>query len=442
MNKTNKVGFFFLLSVVCVILVSCSKSRNSSQNPAPGNSEPSIISINPLMGGVNTVVTIKGNNFSNNGSSNIVKFNGTIANILFAKTDTLIVVVPAGASTGPVTVTVNNKTTTGQVFSVFTTLLVTTLAGTGNPGHVDGINNIAQFNYPYDICMDVQGNIYVSDYNQIRKITTTGLVSTLAGSGIRGFLDGPGNIAQFNPAMGIAVDAQGNIYVADRDNQRIRKVAPDGTVSTFAGSGMSGYQDGVGANTKFWEPLGVAVNAQGFVYVADRSNYRVRKIAPDGTVSTLAGKGVAGYADGTGVNAEFYNLQDIAVDTQGNVFVTDQNRIRKISPTGVVTTFAGSGNNNFLNGTGLNADFANPNGLCIDGQSNIYVGDETNAVIRKINTLAFVSTFAGTPVQQGFADGPALTAKFYFPKGVAADAQGNVYVADNANHRIRKISYQ
>lgn len=147
--------------------------------------------------------------------------------------------------------------------------------------------------------------------------------------------------------MGIACDGQGNIYAADRDNNKIRKITADGTVSTLAGGSTFGYQNGTGTDARFWEPISVAVDAQGNVYVADKSNFRIRKITPSGTVSTLAGKGTSGYSDGISSLAEFYNLQDIAVDNQGVVYVTDQNRIRKITSDGTVTTFAGSGANNF-----------------------------------------------------------------------------------------------
>ena len=436
LNKIKCLSLF-----ICILAISCGKGENTPA-PVPVNSDPVIFSIAPLSGGVGTTVIIKGDNFSTNILSNIVKFNGVIATISVAKEDTLIVTVPVGASNGAITITVNNRTVNGSSFTVLTNLTVSTLAGTGVQAVLNGNASAAQFNFPYDICLDAQGNIYVSDYNQIRKITPAGIVNTLAGSGIRGFLDGPGNIAQFNPVMGIACDGQGNIYAADRDNNKIRKITADGTVSTLAGGSTFGYQNGTGTDARFWEPISVAVDAQGNVYVADKSNFRIRKITPSGTVSTLAGKGTSGYSDGISSLAEFYNLQDIAVDNQGVVYVTDQNRIRKITSDGTVTTFAGSGANNFLNAIGIMAEFANPNGICIDGAGNIFIGDVTNAVIRKISTTAVVTTYAGSPGQQGFADGLFNTAKFYYPKGVAVDIQGNIYIADNANHRIRKVSFQ
>jgi len=410
LNKIKCLSLF-----ICILAISCGKGENTPA-PVPVNSDPVIFSIAPLSGGVGTTVIIKGDNFSTN--------------------------ISAGASNGAITITVNNRTVNGSSFTVLTNLTVSTLAGTGVQAVLNGNASAAQFNFPYDICLDAQGNIYVSDYNQIRKITPAGIVNTLAGSGIRGFLDGPGNIAQFNPVMGIACDGQGNIYAADRDNNKIRKITADGTVSTLAGGSTFGYQNGTGTDARFWEPISVAVDAQGNVYVADKSNFRIRKITPSGTVSTLAGKGTSGYSDGISSLAEFYNLQDIAVDNQGVVYVTDQNRIRKITSDGTVTTFAGSGANNFLNAIGIMAEFANPNGICIDGAGNIFIGDVTNAVIRKISTTAVVTTYAGSPGQQGFADGLFNTAKFYYPKGVAVDIQGNIYIADNANHRIRKVSFQ
>lgn len=437
-----KMRFLPLTTILLLnstVFLSCSKDDPSSRNQNPPSNPLSITSINPSIGGYNTIVTITGTNFSSNRAEDTVKFNGKIGAILIAETNKIIVSVPLLAGTGPVTVTVGNNIASGPVFT-YKSNTVITFAGTGVRGHADGISTIAQFDYPTDIALDAQGNIYVSDNYQIRKITPSGIVSTLAGSGIRGFYDGPADSARFNSPEGIAVDIQGNVYVADGGNARIRKVTPNGKVSTLAGNGTYNYVDGIGVNAGFSTPRSVAADAQGNIYVADKGNYRVRKITPGGVVSTLAGKGIAGYANGTGINAEFYSLGDIAVDDQGNIYVTDWQRIRKITPDGVVSTYAGSGAINVLNAVGINADFDNPNGLCIDRNGNIYIGEESS-LIRKIDASTTVSTFAGT-LTIGYVDGAAETAKFRNPKGTAVDAAGNVYVADFANHCIRKITIQ
>ena len=212
--------------------------------------------------------------------------------------------------------------------------MVSTLAGSTS-GYTDGTGTSAQFDYPIGVAVDGAGNVYVADgYNhRIRKITTSGVVSTLAGSGTSGYTDGTGTSAQFDYPTGVAVDGAGNVYVADQVNHRIRKITTSGVVSTLAGSGTSGYTDGTGTSAQFSYPTGVAVDGAGNVYVADYDNHRIRKITASGVVSTLAGSGTYGYTDGTGTSAKFYYPTGVAVDGAGNVYVADQynHRIRKIT---------------------------------------------------------------------------------------------------------------
>ena len=314
---------------------------------------------------------------------------------------------------------------------------VRTLAGSSK-SFADGTGAAAKFNNPSGVAVDASGNVYVADLdnNKIRKITPEGAVSTLAGS-IKGYGDGPGADAKFQYPNGIAVDASGNVYVADTFNHRIRKITPEGVVSTLAGSSY-GFADGTGAAAKFDNPVGVAVDASGYVYVADMDNNRIRKITPEGVVSTLAGSSL-GFANGTGTAAKFFHPRDVAVDNSGNVYVADtyNGRIRKITPEGVVSTLAGS-SLGFANGTGAAAKFDGPTGLAVDASGNVYVADYFNDRIRKITPEGVVSTLAGS--RQGFADGTGAAAQFNYPRGVAVDASGNVYAADSNNHRIRKIS--
>ena len=190
-------------------------------------------------------------------------------------------------------------------------------------GYTDGTGTSAQFNYPSGVAVDGAGNVYVADCHnhRIRKITASGVVSTLAGSGTSGYADGTGTSAQFDYPTGVAVDGAGNVYVADSDNHRIRKITASGVVSTLAGS-TYGYTDGTGTSAKFYYPRGVAVDGAGNVYVADRVNHRIRKITASGVVSTLAGS-AQGYTDGTGTSAKFYYPFGVAVDGAGNVYVAD-----------------------------------------------------------------------------------------------------------------------
>jgi prepilin-type N-terminal cleavage/methylation domain-containing protein len=263
-------------------------------------------------------------------------------------------------------------------------------------------------------------------------------VSTLAGLGTAGYSDGTGAAAQFNTPTGVAVDSSGTMYVADYANNRIRKMTPAGVVSTLAGSGTTGSSDGTGAAAQFSYPRGVAVDSSGTMYVADYANHRIRKITPAGVVSTLAGS-TASFADGTGAAAQFNYPRGVAVDSSGTAYVADtyNHRIRKITPAGVVSTLAGS-TASFADGTGAAAQFNYPFGVAVDTSGTVYVADNYNHRIRKITPAGVVSTLAGSTA--GFADGTGSAAQFNYPTGVAVDTSGTVYVADASNNRIRKIS--
>ena len=283
--------------------------------------------------------------------------------------------------------------------------VVTTLAGSTG-GFADGTGAAAKFYYPYGVATDAAGNVYVADTfnNKIRKITQSGEVSTFAGS-TYGFADGIGAAAQFIHPYGVATDNAGNLYVADSGNSKIRKITPAGVVSTLAGS-TPGSVDGVGTIAQFNSPTGVATDAAGNVYVADLNNNKIRKITPAGVVTTLAGSGIYGFANGTGMVAQFNYPLGVATDAAGNVYVADSNnnKIRKITPMGVVSTLAGSSLGGFADGTGALAMFKGPIGVATDAAGNVYVGDQLNNRIRKITPAGVVSTLAGR-IQQGFADG-------------------------------------
>ena len=314
--------------------------------------------------------------------------------------------------------------------------IVTTLAGSIQ-GSADGTGSAAQFNSPTAVAVDTSGTVYVADLNNqlIRKITSAGVVTTLAGS-VAGSADGTGSAAQFNNPRGVAVDAAGTVYVGDTANYSIRKITPAGVVTTMAG-GTLGTADGTGSAAQFNIPSGVVVDSSGTVFVADAGNHRIRKITPAGVVTTLAGS-VAGSADGTGSAAQFYYPRYVAVDSAGMVYVADTSnqRIRKITPAGVVTTFAGS-SQGYADGTGTAAQFNAPGGVAIDTSGTVYAADLNNQRIRKITPAGVVTTLAGST--QGYADGTGTAAKFWTPYGVAVDPLGTVYVVDNGNNRIRKI---
>lgn len=461
------------------------------------------------------------------------------------------------------------------------------LAGTGEAGFVEGAGSVARFRFPYGLVLDASGNIYVADAlnHRIRKVTQQGAVSTYAGSGTQGLQDSvtPG-LAKFDTPQGVVI-AGGNLYVADSANHRIRKIVPNGAnageVSTFAGS-SEGFMDATGTGAQFDTPSAIAADGQGSLYVADEQNNRIRKIDALAGVSTVAGTGGDGLVNGKSDIAQFHAPTGVAVALDGNLLVADTenhvlrrvaikplsvpstaytdsygvqvkyeldvmalgldpgvtyyfrwksttngttqvlgqsfylydfptvetvaataltpdaavlnstvdpkygrttvsfeystdpdllnpyevttlaalsdasgvvtnaagdtfvadrlgNRILKITPAGVISTFAGSGLPGFANGPGLAAKFEKPTGIAIDGTGNLYVADESSHRIRIITPSGDVSTFAGSGIA-GFAEGAAADAKFLYPSGVAVDGDGNVYVADAGNHRIRKIT--
>ena len=326
---------------------------------------------------------------------------------------------------------------------------VSTLAGDGSTGYADGSGGSARFWNPYGVDVDSNGYVYVADKgnHKIRKITPGGVVSTLAGTGSTGSTDGSGGSASFYYPQSVAVDSSGYVYVADMNNQKIRKITPGGVVSTLAGDGSLGLTDGPGGSATFNYPQSVAVDSNGYVYVADSFNRRIRKITPDGVVSTLAGSGAQGSTDGSGGSASFDYPQSVAVDSSGYVYVADMNnqKIRKITPGGVVSTLAGDGSLGSTDGPGSIARFENPTGVAIDLSGNIFVTEgnifltEANGNrIRKITPGGVVSTLAGTG-SIGSTDGPGASATFSSPYRIAVDLSGNLYVADTGNNKIRKM---
>lgn len=315
----------------------------------------------------------------------------------------------------------------------------------GNIGSADGMGTAASFYAPGGISMDASGNIYVGEAgnHDIRKITPAGLVTTFAGNIAGGSLNGIGTAASFSSLQGIATDADGNVYVADSGNQLIRKITPAGVVSTLAGSGVAGADNGPAASASFHSPIGVAVDAAGNVYVADVFNNMIRKITPNGIVSTLAGSGGRGYDNGAGATATFTSIKRIAVDGSGNVYVGDFTTIRKITPDGVVSTLAGrstpeiGGHDTIVDGKGSEASFSVADGISVDGAGNIYVGDL--GAIRKITPAGMVTTLAGGGPGSA-TDGIGSHASFGILRGLVVNQAGNlIYVSDYLTSLVRKV---
>jgi hypothetical protein len=311
---------------------------------------------------------------------------------------------------------------------------VTTLAGTASAaGNTNGPGTAARFDGPTGVAVDGYGRVFVTDAGgTVRRISSLG-VTTFAGSGVFGSADGPGSTAQFDAPVGVAVDGDGNVYVGDEGNHTIRKITARRRVTTLAGlAGMQGSADGTGATARFNFPAGAAVDSAGNVFVADEANFVIRKVSPAGNVTTLAGTaGARGHADGTGPAAQFEVPTSVAVDGTGNVYVADfgAHTIRKITPTGVVTTLAGSADvPGSADGMGAAARFNRPTGVAVDGAGNVYVTDTNNATVRKITSTGLVTTIAGTAGVAGLVLG--ATPRLAFPQYLAVD-DDSLVISDN-----------
>ena len=395
-----------------------------------------------------TPLTIFGANFNPTPANNVVRLNGIVAVVTAVTATQLTVTVPKNmACSGKITVAVGSKTaTSAAAFDYVPTANVSTIAGNGTPGtgtlnepcdiaidkhdnlyvvdlrnhcirkitktgavstfagsagaagYANGTGTAARLSLPMGIVIDAAlNNLYVTEWDghRIRKVTipadgSLGVVSMVAGSitGAFGFQEapsGPGTNALFRCPCCLAIDAADNLYVTDAHNHRVRRVTKAGVVTTIAGSGERGLYDNKGLSVQFNYPEGIAIDKSGNLYVAEYGNHCIRKLTPDGYVTTLAGNGAAGTADGVGVAAQFQQAEGIVADASGNLYVADRNNhlIRRVTPSGVVSTIAGS-TAGFANGVGAAAKFSSPHGMAIDASGNLYVADRLNHRIRKI----------------------------------------------------------
>jgi uncharacterized protein (TIGR03437 family) len=309
------------------------------------------------------------------------------------------------------------------------------------------------------VAVDAAGNIFIADgyNNRVRKVSASGTITTVAGNGSRGF-SGDGQAAtaaELNFPTAVAVDAGGNLFIADLYNNRIRKVSGSGIITTVAGNGAQNSQSGQGtysgdngpaASAGLNMPYGVAVDASGNLFIADLYNNRVRKVSPSGTITTVAGNGNQGFSgdNGPATAASLAQPYGIAVDTSGNLFIADfgNDRVRKVSASGTITTAAGNGNQGFSGdgGPAISSELNYPKGITVDTLGNLFIADFGNNVIRKVSASGVITTVAGNGNFGCTGDGgPATSAELDFPLGVAVDASGNLFIADT-NSVIRKVS--
>lgn len=318
--------------------------------------------------------------------------------------------------------------------------VVTTIAGDGTPWFADGPALTAKFRAPLDVAVSDDGTIYVADAinHRIRKIAK-GQVLTFVGNGTQDTTSGNSSVAGFAFPSYLAIDKSGYLYTLDVEDPRVRKISPAAFTSVVAGNGVNGFADGRADTSKFGkECSGIVTDGQGNIYVMDWKNRRIRKISIDGQVTTIAGTGQAGFVNGNADTAQFFDPAGLVIDKQGNLFAGDHNLIRKITPAGVVSTLVGKDSIGYRDGQADVALFSSIIDMVIDEQGNIYLSDEDR--IRKITPQGLVSTIAGST--GGYKDGDAAAAKFLRPTGLGIDRQGNIYVADDFNNRIRKISFE
>jgi IPT/TIG domain-containing protein/NHL repeat-containing protein len=419
--------------------VSSSNAAGLKGTAANLNNAPfSIGGIFPAAGPRATPVTISGAHFGQNAAALAVRFNGVAAVVTGISDNQVLAIIPDKAGSGPVTITIDGKTASGGYFQYKWEGAASVWVGSGSgAGFADGSGTGARFNYPWGMAKDRQGFIYVADManNRIRKINNFGEVSTIAGDGTPGFADGMGTAAKFHSPKGLTVDAVGNVYVVDAENNRIRRITPSGMVTTIAGSNTRGAADGALSTATFGALACITIDASGNLYVGDGD--RIRKITAAGMVSTFAGKGSAG-------SNYFFSPRSLAVGANGEVYEADgYNVVRKIMPSGMVSILAGKYTNvgNGADGYGEAAQFFALQGICVDPSGTLYVTDYGGDYDNGPNSIQIRRITKDGDVTTVTAPGNGLMTKYWWPLGILSDGP-NLYVADKNGGCIRKIVLQ
>jgi len=432
-----------LFSVFTICIFGCKKEDEEDTVDL----SPIVDSISPSNGGHGTQVTIKGSRFTLEGGTTTVAFNGEGAQIISVEDTMIIAIVPVRAGTGPVKVNNGDEPTLGPVFSYIYSVSVSTFCGDGTAGFIDGLATVARFNQPAGLDIDPAGNVYVADQknHRIRRISPNGFVSSIAGSGLAGHLDATPAASKFNQPTGVTYDKiNDKLYVADKMNHCIRLVQFN-SVTTIAGTpGSPGYVNGAATISRLQEPNDVQVYSEDAdLYIADAGNHCIRKFDHLGVLSTFAGKDQPGLIDGIGLSARFNTPVSISFDSAGYFFITDaaNHNIRRVDLGREVTTVAGSGAPGFADGFTPLAQFDHPASISIVNGLG-FICDKNNHRIRTLSiTGNEVSTAAGSSTP-GFVNGSASQALFNNPTGIVKAEEGVYFVSDAANHVIRKVTVE
>jgi sugar lactone lactonase YvrE len=335
---------------------------------------------------------------------------------------------------------------------------IITVAGTGSAGFSGdgGPATSARLQTPEGVTVNSSGTLYIADYgnHRVRQVTRDGVIATVAGTGSAGYGGdgGPATAAQLHFPYGVAVDSAGTLYIAEFGNHRVRQVTRDGVITTVAGTGSAGYGGDGGPATaaQLNHPCGVAVDKAGTLYIVDDYNDRVRQVTPDGVITTVAGTGSSGYSGDSGdggpaTAAPLNHPVGVAVDNAGTLYITEwhHHRVRRVAPDGVITTVAGTRNSGYSGdgGPASSAHLNTPSGVAVDNAGTLYITDDFNHRIRQVTRDGVITTVAGTgSAGHGGDNGPAVAAHLNNPVGVAVDSAGALYITERDSHRVRKVT--